>query len=78
MCTSWLESQVFVNTREGLMSRWKEEQTRYSITVMQAFLDGKEIESYAYNNCEEEGWEKDYCPQWDWNALNYRIMGDSA
>lgn len=45
------------------------EQTIEAIRVMQAFVDGKEIESL----CDEGIWERVVTPIWAWNNTQYRI-----
>jgi hypothetical protein len=45
------------------------EQTIEAIRVMQAFVDGKEIESL----CNEVIWERVVNPIWSWNTTWYRI-----
>lgn len=44
------------------------EQTMECIKVMQAFVDGKEVE-HRYNG----KWVKIYVPRWDWDNTVYRI-----
>jgi len=44
------------------------EQTKEAIRVMQAFVDGKEVE-HRYNG----KWVKIYVPRWDWDDTDYRI-----
>jgi hypothetical protein len=44
------------------------EQTIEAIRVMQAFVDGKEVE-HRYNG----KWVKIYVPRWDWDETEYRI-----
>lgn len=43
------------------------------IKIMQAFVDGKKIESAGYNAREITGWEEDLEPLWDWCSEVYRI-----
>ena len=44
------------------------EQTIEAIRVMQAYVDGKEVEcKYPY------GWDRIDQPNWNWNNLDYRI-----
>ena len=45
------------------------EQTKEAIRIMQAFVDGKEIESL----CDEVIWERAVNPIWSWNTRLYRI-----
>jgi hypothetical protein len=45
------------------------EQTKEAIRVMQAFVDGKEIEFL----CDEVIWERVVNPIWSWNNRLYRI-----
>jgi hypothetical protein len=45
------------------------EQTKEAIRVMQAFVDGKEIESL----CDEVIWGRVVNPIWSWNNRQYRI-----
>jgi len=44
------------------------EQTKEAIRVMQAFVDGKELE-HRYNG----KWVKIHVPRWDWDNTEYRI-----
>jgi hypothetical protein len=44
------------------------EQTKEAIKVMQAFVDGKEVEHWYY-----EMWVKIHVPRWDWGNTEYRI-----
>jgi hypothetical protein len=44
------------------------EQTKEAIKVMQAFVDGKEVEHWYY-----EMWVKIHVPRWDWVNTEYRI-----
>ena len=44
------------------------EETKEAIKVMQAFVDGKEVE-HRYNGM----WVKIYVPRWDWDNTEYRI-----
>jgi hypothetical protein len=44
------------------------EQTKEAIRVMQAFVDGKEVES-MYNGV----WSIIYVPRWNWDDTKYRI-----
>jgi hypothetical protein len=44
------------------------EQTKEAIRVMQAFVDGKEVE-HRYNG----KWVKIHVPRWDWDNTEYRI-----
>ena len=44
------------------------EQTKEAIRIMQAFVDGKEVE-HRYNG----KWVKIYVPRWDWDDTDYRI-----
>jgi hypothetical protein len=50
----------------GEMTR---EQTIEAIRIMQAFVDGKEVESEIPNGC----FVKAMTPSWDWFNGNYRI-----
>jgi hypothetical protein len=45
------------------------EQTKEAIRIMQAFVDGKEVE--AMNPAEK--WERATTPRWGWNHTQYRI-----
>lgn len=46
------------------------EETKKMIEVMQAFVDGKEIEEL----CEYGKWiSTDGKPKWDWQRVNYRV-----
>jgi hypothetical protein len=45
------------------------EETKECIRVMQAYVDGKEIESL----CDEVIWERVVNPIWSWNTRQYRI-----
>jgi hypothetical protein len=44
------------------------EQTKESIRVMQAFVEGKDVESMY-----EGKWVKIYVPRWNWDDTKYRI-----
>ena len=44
------------------------EQTIEAIRIMQAYVDGKEVE-HRYNG----KWVKIYVPRWDWDNTEYRI-----
>ena len=44
------------------------EETKEAIRIMQAFVDGKEVEHW-YNG----KWVKIYVPRWDWDDTDYRI-----
>jgi hypothetical protein len=44
------------------------EETKECIRIMQAFVDGKEVE-HRYNGM----WVKIYVPRWDWDNTEYRI-----
>jgi hypothetical protein len=44
------------------------EETKESIRVMQAFVDGKDVES-MYNGV----WSIIYVPRWNWDDTKYRI-----
>jgi hypothetical protein len=44
------------------------EETKEAIKVMQAFVDGKEVEHWYY-----EMWVKIHVPRWDWGNTEYRI-----
>lgn len=46
--------------------------TKQMIEVMQAFLEGQEIEYQEFNN-KEPIWKKADTPVWDWFTKNYRI-----
>jgi hypothetical protein len=46
------------------------EQTKEAIRIMQAFVDGKEVE-WRYRAI--EGWDTTNDPSWDWVACIYRI-----
>ena len=47
------------------------EETKKAIEVMQAYVDGKEIEC----RCKDRGeqWVYTVHPSWDWVALEYRV-----
>jgi hypothetical protein len=45
------------------------EQTKEAIKVMQAFVDGKEVE--AFSPCQK--WERATKPRWGWDDTQYRI-----
>ena len=53
--------------------------TKQAIEVMQAWLDGAEIEEYVHNSFDEvEDIEPDYVvcsPSWDWRSTTYRVQG---
>jgi hypothetical protein len=49
------------------------EQTKEAIKVMQAFVDGKEVEHWYY-----EMWVKIHVPRWDWGNTEYRIKPTPA
>jgi hypothetical protein len=44
------------------------EETKEAIRIMQAFVDGKEVEHWYY-----EMWVKIHVPRWDWGNTEYRI-----
>jgi len=44
------------------------EETKEAIRIMQAFVDGKEVEHWYY-----EMWVKIHVPRWDWDNTEYRI-----
>lgn len=46
------------------------EETKKAIEVMQAFVDGKEIEYRGNGDCD---WTKLSIPAWDWSKYIYRI-----
>jgi hypothetical protein len=50
------------------------EETKECIRVMQAFVDGKEVE--ALNPAEK--WERATTPRWGWNHTQYRIKPTPA
>ena len=45
------------------------EQTIEAIRIMQAFVDGKEVEVLSFS----EKWERATTPRWGWNDTQYRI-----
>jgi hypothetical protein len=45
------------------------EQTKEAIKVMQAFVDGKEVEALSPN----KKWGRTPAPRWDWDDTEYRI-----
>jgi hypothetical protein len=45
------------------------EQTKEAIRVMQAYVDGKEVE--AFSPCQK--WERVTTPRWGWDDTQYRI-----
>lgn len=47
------------------------EQTKEAIKVMQAFVDGKQIE-YA-QIAKTPIWHSNSCPGWDWGHMDYRV-----
>lgn len=50
------------------------EETKAAILVMQAYVDGKDIEfCYKY----DDEWQKCEVHQWDWNEKVYRIKEES-
>ena len=49
------------------------EQTKDAIRVMQAYVDGKNIESSLIESCD---WTLCKIPIWDWYKLKYRIAPD--
>ena len=44
------------------------EETKEAIRIMQAVVDGKEVEHWYY-----EMWVKIHVPRWDWGNTEYRI-----
>jgi len=44
------------------------EETKEAIRIMQAFVDGKEVEHWYY-----EMWVKIHVPRWNWDKTEYRI-----
>lgn len=49
--------------------------TEEMIAVMQAFLEGKKIESYPYYT-RKFGWCPTSTPIWDWRENDYRVVCD--
>jgi hypothetical protein len=45
------------------------EQTKEAIRIMQAFVDGKEVEAFSPN----KKWGRTPAPRWDWDDTEYRI-----
>ena len=45
------------------------EETKEAIRIMQAFVDGKEVE--AFSPCQK--WERATTPRWGWDDTQYRI-----
>jgi hypothetical protein len=45
------------------------EQTKEAIKVMQAFVDGKEVEALS----PDKKWRRTPGPRWDWDNTEYRI-----
>lgn len=45
--------------------------TKQMIEVMQAYVDGREVESRS--NKGPSVWGKTYDPIWNWNAFDYRV-----
>ena len=45
------------------------EKTKEAIRIMQAFVDGKEVE--AFSSCQK--WERATTPRWGWDDTQYRI-----
>jgi len=48
------------------------EATKHAIEVMQAYVDGKEVECLARRVSGDE-WEKVVSPAWNWIRYDYRI-----
>jgi len=46
------------------------EQTKEAIRVMQAYVDGKEVES---KHITSHNWVLDKTPRWNWDNFDYRI-----
>jgi hypothetical protein len=45
------------------------EQTKEAIRIMQAFVDGKEVEAFSPN----KKWGRTPAPRWGWDDTEYRI-----
>lgn len=50
------------------------EDTKAKIAVMQAFVDGKQIE--YYHSATRDGWQSVTYPTWRWHNTNYRVAED--
>lgn len=51
------------------------DRTAYMISVMQAYVDGKSIESLYYGQSNNV-WGKEPHPEWDWRMIDYRVASD--
>jgi hypothetical protein len=56
-----------VGEEEGI--EMNKEQTKKAIKVMQAFVDGKEVEAFS----PYQKWERATTPRWGWDDTQYRI-----
>lgn len=58
--------------------QYHKEWTRQLIEVMQAYLDGKEIEcrEETGNKYDVRPYEPDALPSWNWFHADYRIKGE--
>lgn len=54
------------------MNSGEKDRLRYQISVMQAALDGAEIE-YEYDGEDGITWELTGDPAWNWAVTNYRV-----
>lgn len=54
-----------------------QEETSDAIKVMQAYVDGKEIEWHDEEDFRSD-WLIDVYPSWEWGAIDYRIKQESA
>ena len=50
------------------------EQTKEAIRIMQAYVDGKEVEFKWMS----KGWNSNDKPEWNWSAYDYRIKPTST
>lgn len=56
------------------MTQEEKNDVLHKITVMQAYVEGKTIETcdLCWND-DEEAWEKIDCPLWSWGFFDYRV-----
>jgi hypothetical protein len=64
---TFFRMEVGVNDYEG---------TKAKIKIMQAFVDGKDIEILMHDPGNEIFWLKERMPSWNWDVCTYRISPD--
>lgn len=58
--------------RQLLVNTMTKEETKHAIAIMQAYVDGKDIEYKDYND-RSRYWNEANFPNWNWFSTNYRI-----